>query len=336
MVTAASDRRMRRRGGRRQKPGTTPADVGTALRDAREATGISLVEIQDRTGVPLAQLEALEAGDLSRFSDLRSARTAVRRYSDLVELDGDDFTSVIEDHWGTALAGFNDTGAAAGPMRPTGTAPRASTSTNRSSAGHLSRYPGDGTHLRAFTQTDEVPGVRRAELPAGNGHGDHGAMHATGAFPAVAPGVRATACRPADPARCHLGHGHRARRGPRRRWPSSTTTPSSWRTSTSCTRSTPPSPSGAGGEPHDPGNDPCTPGTFVSGVADQYRRRQRHGVGPGVELLRGGRRVGAVLDRGPHPAELLPGVRGHAPGGSGQGVQPRQRATDGQHERLAR
>ncbi len=107
MVTAASDKRMRRRGGRRRQTGPTPADVGTALREARQTSGALLPEIQDRTGVPEAQLEALENGNLSRFHDLRSAVTAVRRYSDLVHVDLEPFDGVLEEHWGTALAGFD-------------------------------------------------------------------------------------------------------------------------------------------------------------------------------------------------------------------------------------
>jgi hypothetical protein len=54
------------------------------------------------------------------------------------------------------------------------------------SVGHLSRYPGDGTHLRAFTQTDEVPGVRRGEIPDSNGHNGTGQWSVTGSLP-VAP-----------------------------------------------------------------------------------------------------------------------------------------------------
>jgi hypothetical protein len=60
--------------------------------------------------------------------------------------------------------------------------------TDSMSVGHLSRYPGDGTHLRAFTQTDEVPGVRRADLPSDNGHNGHGQWSITGAFPATPTG----------------------------------------------------------------------------------------------------------------------------------------------------
>ncbi len=176
MVTAASDKRMRRRGGRRQQSGSTPAAVGAALRGAREATAAGLEEIHDRTGVPWKQLEALEAGDLSLFPDLRSAVTAVRRYSDLMQLDVDGFVRVTEDHWGPGQTGGENGGGA----RTSGAYLTASVPT-----GHLSRYPGDGTHLRAFTQTDEVPGVRRSDPPVGNGHGANGQFSTTSSFPAA-------------------------------------------------------------------------------------------------------------------------------------------------------
>lgn len=183
MVTAASDRRMRRRGGRRQKPGSTPADVGSALREARQAAAIDLAELQDRTGVPLPQLEALEAGDLSLFPDMRSALTAVRRYGDLVQLDVEPFSGVVETHWGTTLAGFAE-GGAAGAGNGNGNGAPTQSVYLTVSPGHLSRYPGDGTHLRAFTQTDEVPGVRRAAPVAGDDHNGTGSFTVTGSFPA--------------------------------------------------------------------------------------------------------------------------------------------------------
>lgn len=193
MVTAASDKRMRRRGRRRQQPGSEPADVGTALREAREASGVDLVEIQDRTGVPLAQLEALEGGDLSRFPDQRSALTAVRRYGDLVDADVDRFSGVVEKHWGTTLAGFAS-GGSPGTASSNGDRTQSNYLTQSVSAGHLSRYPGDGTHLRAFTQTDEVPGVRRSQRPAANEHNGNGSFTVTGSFPGV-PAVYAPARR---------------------------------------------------------------------------------------------------------------------------------------------
>jgi hypothetical protein len=175
---------MRRRGGRRQKAGSTPATVGTALREAREASGVELSEIQDRTGIPWPQLEALEGGNLSLFPDLRSAVTAVRRYSDLVELDVDGFARVVEEHWGTAPAGFDGAEATGTGGNGGGRAPGGYL-TGPVYAGHLSRYPGDGTHLRAFTQTDEVPGVRRTEASPADSHSGTAAFSATGTFPSV-------------------------------------------------------------------------------------------------------------------------------------------------------
>jgi hypothetical protein len=188
VVTAASDKRVRRRGGRRKQPDPTPAVVGTALREAREASAVSLVEIQDRTGVPGSQLEALEAGNLSLFPDLRSAVTAVRRYSDLVNLDVDGFARVVEEHWGSPLAGFEGVAATGKGASNGGT--HSVHLTGVVPTGHLSRYPGDGTHLRAFTQTDEVPGVRRTPPPADNGHDPAGAWSPTGSFPAVPGGYK--------------------------------------------------------------------------------------------------------------------------------------------------
>ncbi|MDR3649970.1 MAG: helix-turn-helix transcriptional regulator [Acidimicrobiales bacterium] len=193
MVTAASVRRMRRRGGRRQKAGTTPAAMGKALREAREASSVTLTEINDRTGVPWQQLEALEAGNFSRFHDLRSALTAVRRYCDLVDLDVERFERVVEEHWGDPLAGFDPNGAPHAAGRNGGGA-RNAYITTAVPTGHLSRYPGDGTHLRAFTQTDEVPGIKRVP-PAADSHAALDGLSDTGSFP-VAPGIY-TGIRPA-------------------------------------------------------------------------------------------------------------------------------------------
>lgn len=182
MVTAASDKRMRRRGGRRRQSGATPDTVGTALREAREEMAVTLAEVHDRTGVPPQQLEALEAGDLSRFPDLRSALTAVRRCSDLMQLDSEGFARVVEDHWSSSLGGSATVGARGGEAN--GGRPDGAYITEAVPTGHLSRYPGDGTHLRAFTQTAEVPGVRRTGVSAGNGH-SHVQFNDTGSFPAT-------------------------------------------------------------------------------------------------------------------------------------------------------
>jgi hypothetical protein len=90
---------------------------------------------------------------------------------------------VVEKHWGTPLAGFDGGGSGNGSTN--GNHTQSVYVTPSVSAGHLSRYPGDGTHLRAFTQTDEVPGIRRSDLPAGNGHNGIGTFTVTSSFPAV-------------------------------------------------------------------------------------------------------------------------------------------------------
>jgi len=188
VATAAGDRTMRRRAGRRQAS-TTPADIGTALREAREGTAATLAEIHDRTGIHWQQLEALESGDLSRFSDERAAVTAVRRYADLMSLDSEGFSDVVRQSWGSWAAASPDTGARPGRRRRR-SAPHQAVDTATGGAvgpsgGHLSRYPGDGSHLRAFTQTAEVPGVPRASFSAGTAADTHGDFSVTGVFPAT-------------------------------------------------------------------------------------------------------------------------------------------------------
>jgi cytoskeletal protein RodZ len=180
---------MRRRAGRRQQEQApaTPGDIGAALRDAREGSAVTLAEVQDRTGVPWQHLEALEAGELARIPDERSALTAVRRYSDLMSLDAEQFSRVVEEHWGNPSAGFPSPAVAA----PTGRGRKGGRHRSGAPAvaavpvaGHLSHYPDDGTHLRAFTQTAQVPGVRRSDFPVGTATGTHGAFSVTGSFPA--------------------------------------------------------------------------------------------------------------------------------------------------------
>lgn len=188
MATAAGDRTMRRRAGRRQTS-TTPADIGTALREAREGTAATLTEIHDRTGIHWQQLEALESGDLSRFPDERAAVTAVRRYADLMSLDSEGFSEVVRGSWGSWAAASPDTGARSGRRRRRSAPQRAVDTATAGAAGpaggHLSRYPGDGSHLRAFTQTAEVPGVQRAGFSAGRAADTHGDFSVTGVFPAT-------------------------------------------------------------------------------------------------------------------------------------------------------
>jgi Helix-turn-helix domain len=184
LVTAAGDRGTRRLGRRHQEPETTPqepettpAEAGATLRAARERMGVTLAEVQDRTGVPWPQLEALEAGDLSRFPDRRSVLVALHRCADLLQLDAGELARTVEAHWSPLV------GAMASVSSATGVVPRAGSGPTRST-GHLSRYPGDASHLRAFTQTAQVPNVGGSGGARPNGHGGAAFAH-TGVFGSV-------------------------------------------------------------------------------------------------------------------------------------------------------
>jgi hypothetical protein len=159
VVIAGSDKTARRRVGRRRRQGSSAATVGPALRDARERLELTVAELHDRTGVTPLHLEALEEGDLGRFPDERTALVAARRYAEVVGLDGDETARTVANMWQEVAVG----GAPPRSEPPAGPATSAPTP-----VGHLSRYPGDGSHLRAFTQTDQVPLVAR---PGGGGRG---------------------------------------------------------------------------------------------------------------------------------------------------------------------
>ena len=59
------------------------------------AQGLSLEAVQDRTGVRRFDLEALEAGDLSRFADEKTALIAVRRCAETLGLDAAAMTQAV-------------------------------------------------------------------------------------------------------------------------------------------------------------------------------------------------------------------------------------------------
>jgi hypothetical protein len=179
VVTTAGDRGRLRRARRRHPSSATPAFVGASLQKARLEAAVTLADVHDRTGILWPQLEGLEAGDFSRFPDKGAAVTAIRRYADLVRLDGEHCARVVEQYWGSASAGFGNRSSA--PNGAGAPGPEHGTA----AAGHLSRFPGDATHLRAFTQTAQVPGVRRNPAAAANGHDQSGDLDATGTFPAV-------------------------------------------------------------------------------------------------------------------------------------------------------
>jgi hypothetical protein len=176
VVIAGSDKTTRRRGIRRQRDASL--SYGPELHEARERLGLSLDTVQDRTGVRRFHLEALEEGDLSRFPDEKTALVAVRRYAEILGLDGPTMMQIVGDQWRkvtesptSALVGATvgaprtsrDTGSVPVPVPvipiiPVGnTAP--ATGEVAMVGAHLSRFPGDASHLKSFTQTAQVPQV---------------------------------------------------------------------------------------------------------------------------------------------------------------------------------
>ena len=204
--------------------GTTPASRldarrRRARRCARHARRRRRAWPRSRTapGSPAAQLEALEDGEplaVPRPPLRPHRRPPLLRPRATSTSEG--FAGVVEEHWGTALAGF-DGDAVDGQTRANGGRhPSVYLTTGAVPAGHLSRYPGDGTHLRAFTQTDEVPGVRRAAPPPATATTTGSAFTVTGSFPAVPARYMPPRPVPLRPARRDLAHRRPARRGARR------------------------------------------------------------------------------------------------------------------------
>jgi hypothetical protein len=148
--------------------------VGTTLRTCREAAGVSLSDVCDRTGVPWQKLEALETGDLTCFPDRRSALAAVRRYADLMDLQAGPLVQTVESQWPSVVSVAVPSDGSSGGTTSRGLLEADST--------QLSRYPGDGSHLRAFTQTAQVPSVGGTRGYASNGHGANSSFAVTGVF----------------------------------------------------------------------------------------------------------------------------------------------------------
>jgi transcriptional regulator with XRE-family HTH domain len=180
-----------------------PADVGTALREAREQLGASLAEVRDRTGVSFEHLEALEAMDFARLPDQRTVVTAARRYSEVVGLDPSEICGTTLRSWqdqhlnavATQVEGPARSGRQrrrqADPATPktrgsTRSSARASKEKKGPSTGGLAdHHTGTEPHLRSFTQTAEVPLARGQ-----SGRGGASLLHFadTGSIPVTSRG----------------------------------------------------------------------------------------------------------------------------------------------------
>jgi hypothetical protein len=157
-VGANGDRSTSRRSKRRADRLLTPAEAGEMLRNARSSLGIELPEVHDRTGISWRNLEALESGEIQRFSDPAAASVAVRRYAELVQIDPEPLVRSVTTPV-LALSGVSAPGNASWASGPAET----------EASGHLRRYYGDHSHLRSFTQTAQVPAVGSGASGPGTG-----------------------------------------------------------------------------------------------------------------------------------------------------------------------
>ena len=98
-MVVSLDQPTTRRSGKSRPASATPVQVGTELREAREAMGSSLAEVHDRTGILWRELEALESGDLRKMPDRQIALVALHHYAVHLGLDEWPLARVIERNW---------------------------------------------------------------------------------------------------------------------------------------------------------------------------------------------------------------------------------------------
>ena len=161
----------RRRDDKDEEPTSSAEEIGRLLRQAREERGLDLLAVHDRLSRPITQLEALERGDLDSLPDQALALSTLRRYAAFLGLDGDALALRMIDAWSSPPAAVN--GAARGDAGAAVTSVVAAVTTGPD-------------HLRAFTQTGQVPRVGAGSTAAAGGYGYGMATGPpTGTFPVV-------------------------------------------------------------------------------------------------------------------------------------------------------
>ncbi len=168
----------RRRDDEEEDAASSAEDIGRLLRSNREERGLDLLTVHDRLGRPITQIEALETGDLAGLPDQAMALSTLRRYAAFLGLDGDALALQMIDAWSAAPAvPRHEAGSGTGDL-PTSGMPTVVTAVT-----------GGPDHLRAFTQTGEVPKVGGGSSgpPTGSGAYGYGMTTGppTGTFPVV-------------------------------------------------------------------------------------------------------------------------------------------------------
>ncbi len=151
----------RRHGDQPEQLPSSPAEIGRVLREARESRGLDLSAVHHHLGRPITQLDALESGDLDGLPDQAAALSTLRRYAAFVDLDGDAMALQLMEVWSAA------------PTRPRPPVREAVPVT-----GVVTAVTAGPDHLRAFTQTGEVPAIGGAA--SARGFGSYGYGIATG------------------------------------------------------------------------------------------------------------------------------------------------------------
>ncbi len=150
-----------------------PETVGTQLRQERVARGLDLLAVHDRLGRPITQLEALEADDMAALPDEALAVSTLRRYATFLGLDEE----LLTDRFRAERA---DVDAGDGP---------AATRPSAVVTSVVAAVTTGPDHLRAFTETGEVPqvGGRVTSAAGTSGNYDYALSTGppTGTFPVV-------------------------------------------------------------------------------------------------------------------------------------------------------
>jgi hypothetical protein len=173
---------MRSRGGATRRGGDGPdqrlddsaGTVGAQLRQARDGRGLDLLTVHDRLSRPITQIEALERDDHAALPDEALALSTLRRYATLLGLDDDALAAQFESERRSDVV---------------------AASTSRASAALTSVVAAVTTgpdHLKAFTETGEVPQVGGRVTSASGASGNYDYQVSTGpptgTFPVVPRG----------------------------------------------------------------------------------------------------------------------------------------------------
>ena len=162
--------------------------IGRLLREAREERGLDLLTVHDRLDRPITHLEALEKGDLDSLPDQALALSTLRRYAAFLGLDGDALALEMIDAWTDHQSGAPDTallGAPGAAQTPLGLA--ATQAVPAAVTAVVTTVTTEPEHLRAFTQTGEVPRAGAGSAAGGSAAYGYGTSSGapTGTFPVV-------------------------------------------------------------------------------------------------------------------------------------------------------